>query len=431
MIRTPLRPLARILKARERGEDTHAIEAENLRLRHEAMRDTSRLRAEGRLLVLGAMFAIAFGTIGMRMGALAGSTPQEPQAAVRGNPIIGQRADITDRNGRILATNLQTYSLYAHPQDMVDPVYAADELVKIFPELKLDKLLADFSGARKFLWIRRQISPEQMQAVHDIGSTGLLFGPREMRLYPNGAIAAHILGGASYGREGVASAEVIGVAGVEREFDELLRDPAREGEPLALSIDLTVQAAAEEVLAGGMSIMNAKGAASVLMDLHSGEIISMVSLPDFDPNNRPHVLTTGDQSDSPLFNRAVQGVYELGSVFKIFAVAQALELGLINPDTMIDTKGPLQWGRFKIRDFRNYGAQLSAMDVIVKSSNIGTARIAMEIGAERQQDFLTSLGFTKATPVELSEAPSGAPLLPLSRTLSCTALKLRGMGRHA
>jgi cell division protein FtsI (penicillin-binding protein 3) len=240
----------------------------------------------------------------------------------------------------------------------------------------------------------------------------LLFGPREMRLYPNGAIAAHILGGASYGREGVASAEVIGVAGVEREFDELLRDPAREGEPLALSIDLTVQAAAEEVLAGGMSIMNAKGAASVLMDLHSGEIISMVSLPDFDPNNRPHVLTTGDQSDSPLFNRAVQGVYELGSVFKIFAVAQALELGLINPDTMIDTKGPLQWGRFKIRDFRNYGAQLSAMDVIVKSSNIGTARIAMEIGAERQQDFLTSLGFTKATPVELSEAPSGAPLLP-------------------
>ncbi|MFT5630886.1 MAG: cell division protein FtsI (penicillin-binding protein 3) [Gammaproteobacteria bacterium] len=412
MIRTPLRPLARILKARERGEDTHAIEAENLRLRHEAMRDTSRLRAEGRLLVLGAMFAIAFGTIGMRMGTLAGSTPEEPQAAVMGNPIIGQRADITDRNGRILATNLETHSLYAHPQDMVDPVYAAGELVKIFPELKLEKLLADFAGDRKFLWIRRQISPEQMQAVHDIGSTGLLFGPREMRLYPNGAIAAHILGGASYGREGVASAEVIGVAGVEREFDQLLRDPAREGEPLALSIDLTVQAAAEEVLAGGMSIMNAKGAASVLMDLHTGEIISLVSLPDFDPNNRPQVLTTGDQSDSPLFNRAVQGVYELGSVFKIFAVAQALELGLINQDTMIDTKGPLQWGRFKIRDFHDYGAQLSAMDVIVKSSNIGTARIAMDIGAARQQDFLASLGFTKATPVELSEAPSGAPLLP-------------------
>lgn len=412
MIRIPLRPLARVLKARARGEDTHVIEAENLRLRHEAMRDTARLRAEGRLLVLGATFAIAFGAIGMRMGALASTAPEEPQATVMGNPIIGQRADITDRNGRILATNLETHSLYAHPHDMIDPVHAANELVLIFPELKHGKLLSEFTGDRKFVWIRRQISPEQMQLVHDIGCPGLLFGPREMRLYPNGAIASHILGGASYGREGVASAEVIGVAGIEREFDQLLRDPAREGEPLSLSIDLTVQAAAEEVLAGGMSIMNAKGAASILMDLHTGEIISMVSLPDFDPNNRPRVLLTGDQSDSPLFNRAVQGVYELGSVFKIFAVAQALELGLLSQDTMVDTQGPLQWGKFNIRDYRDYGAQLTATDVVVKSSNIGTARIAMEIGGERQQAFLKSLGFMEATPVELSEAPSGAPLLP-------------------
>ncbi|MCO4841868.1 MAG: penicillin-binding protein 2 [Yoonia sp.] len=412
MIRTPLRPLARILKAREKGEDTGAIEAENLRLRHEAVRDRSRLRAEGRLLVLGGMFVLAFGTIGMRMGALAGTAPEEPQSAATGSPIIGQRADITDRNGRILATNLETHSLYAHPRDMVDPARAARELAVIFPELEEEDLVKDFTGSRKFVWVRRQLSPEQMQAVHDIGSPGLLFGPREMRLYPNGAIAAHILGGASYGREGVASAEVIGVAGVERKFDEYLRDPSQENKPLELSIDLTIQAATEEVLSGGMSIMNAKGAASVLMDLHTGEIIAMASLPDFDPNNRPQVLLTGDQSDSPLFNRAVQGVYELGSTFKIFAVAQAMELGLINQDTMIDTQGPLKWGRFKIRDFHDYGAQLSATDVIVKSSNVGTARIAMQIGGERQQSFLRSLGFMEATPVELQEAPSGAPLLP-------------------
>ena len=295
---------------------------------------------------------------------------------------------------------------------MVDPARAARELAVIFPELEEEDLVKDFTGSRKFVWVRRQLSPEQMQAVHDIGSPGLLFGPREMRLYPNGAIAAHILGGASYGREGVASAEVIGVAGVERKFDEYLRDPSQENKPLELSIDLTIQAATEEVLSGGMSIMNAKGAASVLMDLHTGEIIAMASLPDFDPNNRPQVLLTGDQSDSPLFNRAVQGVYELGSTFKIFAVAQAMELGLINQDTMIDTQGPLKWGRFKIRDFHDYGAQLSATDVIVKSSNVGTARIAMQIGGERQQSFLRSLGFMEATPVELQEAPSGAPLLP-------------------
>ena len=412
MIRTPLRPLAHVLKARAKGENPDAIEAENRARRHDAMADKQRQRAEGRLLVLGLAFFCAFGVIGMRMGTLAGSVPEEPRASAVGNPIIGQRADIVDRNGRILATNLQTHSLYAHPRDMIDPANTAKGLAAIFPELDEKELLADFTGDRRFMWIRRQISPEQMQAVHDIGSPGLLFGPREMRLYPNGPIAAHILGGASYGREGVASAEVIGVAGVESEFDGFLRDPANEGAPLELSLDLTVQAAAEQVLAGGMSIMNAKGAASVLMDIHTGEIISMVSLPDFDPNNRPRVLTTGDQSDSPLFNRAVQGVYELGSVFKIFTTAQAMELGLVNPNTLIDTQGPLTWGRFRIRDFHDYGPELSTTDVIVKSSNIGTARIAMQIGAERQRDFLGSLGFLRPTSLEMVEAPTGRPLLP-------------------
>jgi cell division protein FtsI (penicillin-binding protein 3) len=414
MTRTPLRPLAHILKARSRGENPDVIEAENTRMRHEQDRDKARSRAEGRLLVLGFGFFFAFAVIGGRMGVLASTEAEEPRAAAVGNPIIGQRADIVDRNGRILATNLDTFSLYAQPQEMVDPQYAAEQLAVIFPEMEAEELVEDFTGSRKFLWLRRQISPEQMQMVHDIGSPGLLFGPREMRLYPNGPVAAHILGGASYGREGVSSAEVIGVAGVEARFDDFLRDPANEGAPLELSIDLTVQAAAEQVLAGGMSIMNAKGAASVLMDVHTGEIISMVSLPDFDPNNRPQVLTSGDQADSPLFNRALQGVYELGSVFKIFALGQAMELGLINPNTLINTRGPLELGRFKIRDFHDYGAELSSTDIIVKSSNIGTARIAMQIGADRQRDFLGSLGFFEPTSVEMIEAPGGAPLLPLN-----------------
>lgn len=412
MSRTPLRPLARILKARQVGENPDAIEAENKRVRHEEMRDKTRGRAEGRLLMLGLMFFFAFAAIIGKMGIVATSEPEEPRTAAVGNSIINQRANIVDRNGRILATNLDTHALYAQPPMMVDPETAATKLAAIFPELKADELLADFTGSRKFLWIRRQISPEQMQQVHDIGDPGLLFGPREMRLYPNGPIASHILGGARFGREGVASAEVVGVAGVEKQFDDYLRDPANEGAPLELSIDLTVQAAAERVLAGGMMLMNAKGATSILMDVHTGEIISMVSLPDFDPNNRPRVLTTGDQSDSPLFNRAVQGVYELGSTFKIFAVAQAMELGLVNPSTMIETKGPLKWGRFRINDFHNYGDELSTTDVIVKSSNVGTAHIAMMIGADRQKAFLDTLGFLTPTPVELIEAPSGRPLLP-------------------
>ncbi|MBB05741.1 MAG: cell division protein FtsI [Pseudooceanicola sp.] len=410
-LRIPLRPLARILDARQRGENPDAIEKENLRLRHEEMRDRARIRAEGRIVLLGAMFALAFATIGLKMWVVAESEPAEPRTSIAGSSIVAQRGDILDRHGRVLATNLDTFALYAHPHQMVEPERAAQELASIFPDLDQDRLTRDFTGKRRFVWIRRKISPEQRQAVHDIGEPGLLFGPREMRLYPNGALAAHILGGASYGEEGVHAAEIKGTAGVEREFNDFLTDPANGGKPLQLSIDLTVQAAAEQMLYGGMRLMNAKGAASVLMDAKTGEIISMVSLPDFDPNDRPGLPTEGHPDDSPLFNRAVQGVYELGSTFKIFAAAQAIDLGLVKPETIVDIKGPIRWGRHSIRDFHNYGKELSVADIIIKSSNIGSARLAEMIGNDLQKQFLGQLGLFEPTPVEMVEAPSGQPLV--------------------
>ncbi len=413
MIRTPLRPLARVLHARESGENPDVIERENIQARHEQMRDGARVRAEGRLLVLGVMFFCAFGVIGARMGTLAQSEAAEPRTSIAGADIAAQRSDIVDRHGRVLATNIETYSLYAQPPMMIDRERSARALAKIFPDLEEDRLIKDFTGKRKFLWVKKKISPEQKQAVHDIGDPGLLFGPREMRLYPNGSLAAHVMGGASFGREGVNAAEVIGVAGIEKTFDKELRDPANGGKALQLSLDLTIQAATERVLYGGMKLMNAKGAASVLMDVHTGEVISLVSLPDFDPNNRPRALTEGDQSDSPLFNRAVQGVYELGSTFKIFAVAQAMELGLVNPDTIIDTKPPFRVGGYSIGEFRNknYG-KLSVADIIVKSSNRGTGRMAVEIGPKRQQEFLKALGLFEPVPLEMVEAAGGKPLIP-------------------
>ena len=412
MIRTPLRPLARILDARNRGENPDAIERENIRLRHEEMRDRARSRAEGRLLVMGIMFFCAFAVVGGRMGVLASSEPAEPRSSVAGAGILAERADIVDRKGRILATNFETHSLYAQPRQMIEPLKAAEKLAEIFPDLERDRLVKDFTGKRKFLWIKKKLSPEQMQAVHELGEPGLLFGPREMRLYPNGSLAAHVLGGASFGREGVHAAEVIGVAGVEKQFDERLRDPARGHEPLKLSLDLSVQSATERVLYGGMKLMNAKGAAAVLMDIRTGEVIALASLPDFDPNKRPRPPVEGSPSDSPLFNRAVQGVYELGSTFKIFAVIQAMDLGLVNRSTVLDIKGPLRWGKHRIRDFHDYGKELSVNDIIVKSSNIGTARIAQMIGPKRQQDFLRDLGFFEPTPIEMVEAKGGKPLLP-------------------
>lgn len=412
MIRTPLRPLARILKARAKGENPDVIERENIRRRHAEMQDRARVRAEGRLLVLGMFFLCAFSLVGVRMGMLATSEAAEPLASATGSAIAAQRVDIVDRKGRILATNFETHSLYAQPPLMIDPLAAIAGLMAIFPDLDKDRLVKDFTGKRKFVWVKKRISPEQKQAVHDIGDPGLLFGPREMRLYPNGRLAAHVLGGASFGKEGVNAAEVIGVAGVEKQFDTYLRDPANGAKPLQLSLDLTVQAAAERVLYGGMKLMNAKGATSVLMDVHTGEVISVVSLPDFDPNDRPRPPTSGEPSDSPLFNRAVQGVYELGSVFKIFAIAQALDLGLVNPDTVIDIRGPLRWGKFRIRDFRNYGRELSVTKIIVKSSNIGTARLAQQIGSARQIVFMDALGMLDPTPFEIVEAAGGKPLTP-------------------
>ncbi|MEM9552158.1 MAG: penicillin-binding protein 2 [Pseudomonadota bacterium] len=414
MIRTPLRPLARILSARAKGENPDCIERENIRARHAAMADRTRQRAEGRLLVLGVFFFCAFSVVGVRMGHLATAEPVEPIASTLGAAIAAQRADIVDRHTRILATNFETHSLYAQPPQMVDPVAAADGLARIFPDLDRDALLKDFTGKRKFLWVKKKISPEQKQAVHDLGDPGLLFGPREMRLYPNGRLAAHVLGGASFGKEGVSAAEVIGVAGIEKKFDGYLRDPANGNAPLQLSLDLTIQTAAERVLYGGMKIMSAKGASSVLMDVHTGEVISVASLPSFDPNDRPRPPTSGfDPSDSPLFNRAVQGVYELGSVFKIFTAAQALDLGLANSNTVIDTSGPMRIGRFPIGEFqnKNYG-QLSISDIIVKSSNRGTGRLALQIGAKRQQEFLERLGMFEPTPFEIVEATGGQPLLP-------------------
>lgn len=414
MIRTPLRPLARILHARAQGENPDTIEAENRRARHEVIRDRSRARAEGRILLLGLGFIVAYLAIGGQMMKIAASEPEEPRSAASGAEILAGRSDIVDRNGRILATNMLTHALYAQPKDLVDPARTARMLAEIFPDLNAEDLQRRFTDGRSFLWIKKVLSPEQMQLVHEIGDPGLLFGPREMRLYPNGALASHILGGASFGAEGVASAEVIGTAGIEKALDARLRDPAAAGAPLALSIDLTVQAAVEEVLDSGIKMMNAKGGAAVLLDVKTGEIVAMASLPDFDPNDRPQPLVKGDPADSPLFNRAVQGVYELGSTYKIFAAAQGMELGLVNPETMVDADAPMIWGKFKIKEFdnHNYGPLLSVTDVIVKSSNVGVARIAMMIGGTRQQAFLRALGLLSPSPVELVEAAGAKPLVP-------------------
>ena len=375
--------------------------------------ERGRIRAERRLKFTCLCFVAGFATIAFKMAAISAAEVREPATGgLAGAGIVSERADITDRAGRVLATNVTATALYAQPHLMVDAAIAAEGLARIFPDMEAATWERRFTSGSKFFWLKGNISPEQQQAVHDLGEPGLLFGQREMRVYPNGPVGAHILGGARYGAQDVRAAEIKGVAGVEAVFDDYLTDPAGEGAPLRLSIDLSVQSSMERVLDAGRKLMGAKGATAVLMEIDTGEIVAMTSLPDFDPNDRPQVLTEGDRGDDPLFNRAVQGVYELGSTFKIFAAAQSLELGLTNRSTLIDTNGPLRQGRHRIRDFRNYGPHLSVTDVIVKSSNVGTARMALDIGATRQQAFLRDLGFFDPTPVELTEAPGARPIVP-------------------
>ena len=403
MIRKPLRPISQIISARKNGQNPDHIERENIRQRHLKMEKVTRIRSESRLLVLIGFFFLSFLAIGLKMGMLSMITPAEPISSTQIVQTLTKRADILDRNGSILATNLITNALYAKPNLMIDKQKAAKELVKIFPDLKLLNLVSQFEGTKKFIWIKRKISPEQMQAVHELGEPGLKFGPREMRLYPNGRLAAHVLGGVRYGRQSVHSAELVGSAGVELQFDKFLQDELGSGNPLILSLDLGVQSAIGHVLQGGMQLMNAKGAAAILMDIHSGEIISMVSLPDFDPNDRVQKVSKKDGSQSSLFNKAVQGRYELGSVFKVFTAAMALEDGIVNQNTIVDTSSPIIWGKHRISNYHRLPEELPFTDVIVKSSNTGTSRLAKELGGVRQKEFLTNLGFFESTGIELVE----------------------------
>ena len=403
MTRRPLRPISQIISARKNGQNPDHIERENIRQRHLAMEKVTRIRSESRLLVLIGFFFVSFLAIGLKMGMLSMITPVEPISSTQILQTLTKRADILDRNGSILATNLITNALYAKPNLMIDKQTAAKELVRIFPDLKLLNLINQFEGTKKFIWIKRKISPEQMQAVHELGEPGLKFGPREMRLYPNGRLAAHVLGGVRYGRQSVHSAELVGSAGVELQFDKFLQDELGSGDPLILSLDLGVQSAIGHVLQGGMQLMNAKGAAAILMDIHSGEIISMVSLPDFDPNDRVQKASKKNGSLSSLFNKAVQGRYELGSVFKVFTAAMALEDGIVNQNTLVDTSSPIIWGKHRISNYHRLPEELSFTDVIVKSSNTGTSRLAKELGGVRQKEFLTNLGFFESTGIELVE----------------------------
>ncbi|MGF1554128.1 MAG: peptidoglycan D,D-transpeptidase FtsI family protein [Paracoccaceae bacterium] len=369
----------------------------------------ARVRADRRLWLVIAAFAVAYLGLGARMAALSLSEP-EPRTRVE-TAAPAPRGEITDRHGRLLATELPAFSLYARPREVLDPRATARALAGIFPNLDEARTRERLASGRRFVWIERPVTPRQRDRAMDIGEPGLAFGERAMRFYPAGRTAAHIVGDVRPGEEAVGWAEMVGTAGVERRFDDILSDPERSAEPLALSIDLALQHALTEVLRAEMARLDASGAAGVLLDSRTSEVLALVSLPDFDAND-PRGAGDDRRGRSPRFNRAVQGVYELGSVFKPLTAAMALDAGVVRVDEEIATGDPIYVGRNRVRDFHRMPDTMTTADIIRRSSNVGSARLALRVTTPRFRDYLDRLGLFSVLDLELSEAAQARPLLP-------------------
>ncbi|MCW5774226.1 MAG: penicillin-binding protein 2, partial [Rhodospirillaceae bacterium] len=352
-----------------------------------------------RLLVVGGFFLLAFALVGGRLvdvAMLQGPSSTKRMAARGAEPNETRevlRGEITDRNGQLLATNVVTWSLYGDPKMVIDPAKTAARLAELFPDLDQRDLAQKLAAAdKRFVWIRRHLTPNEYQAVIAQGLPGLGARKDHRRVYPHGALTAHIVG--------YADIDNRGIAGIERHFDGRLR----RGERIALALDLRVQDVLREELAKAMKHFHAIGAMGTVLDAHSGEVVAMVSLPEFNP----HEPGRGD--DAGRFNRVTLGTYEMGSTFKILNTAMALDSGIATPSKMYDARFPLKFGRFTINDYHGLGRWLSVAQIFEHSSNIGSARMAIEAGTPRQRAFMGRAGMLKPIPLELPEI--GAPLYP-------------------
>jgi len=362
----------------------------------EGVRKQALETGRNRLMVAAAVMTLAFGVIGARLVDLTvmdtGGEPRRANVSTAATEVVS-RADILDRNGIVLATSLPTASLYADPKSVLDPVEAATKLSKVLPELDRDALLKKLTSNGRFVWLDRNLTPQQKFDVNRLGLPGIAFQQGERRVYPHGRLASHILG--------LTTVDGEGVAGIERRFDQSLRSG---GGAVNLSIDIRAQAILQEELAATIDEFRAIGAAGVIMNVNTGEIIAMASLPDYDPNDP--VGVTGEAG----FNRATKGVYEMGSTFKLFTAAMALDTGTVTLKSGYDASKPIKIARFRINDYHAKNRWLSVPEIILHSSNIGSAKMAMDVGTEGQQDYLGRFGLLRASDLELPEI--GAPLLP-------------------
>jgi len=314
---------------------------------------------------------------------------------------VPERGDIVDRQGQPLARTIDAWTIAIHPTKVIgDKLALARRLAEIMPEHSAEQYFALLRSGKPFFYLRRRAAPSVVEAVNAIGEPGLAIEREPDRLYPQTALAAHVIG--------YTDIDGHGVAGMERAFDKRLSDPQTRGEPLTLSIDSRVQQALEHELLDAMTHFSAIGAAGVVMDIRTGEVLAMTSLPQLNPN------AAGQGTDDARFNRATLGVYELGSTFKPFTVAMAMDSGIIKSFGQIyNCPDELHVYGHVVHDTHPYGRQCSVAEIMKESSNIGTAQIADQVGAQRQKFFLKKMGFLDPVAIELKER--GRTLTPGSR----------------
>ncbi|MDE2029118.1 MAG: penicillin-binding protein 2 [Alphaproteobacteria bacterium] len=357
--------------------------------------------ARARLVVIMALFALAWVVVGCRLSYLSlRGYPPEIQADNGGTDALAdgpaQRADIIDRNGVVLATSLPTVSLCADAPNIPNPDEVAKQLLAILPGLDAKKLGDALHSGKHCAAVMRHLTPHQYYQVNALGVAGLQFLPDERRVYPAGSAAAHVLG--------YTDIDGNGIAGIEKSMNDRLTD---DPEPLQLSIDLRVQTILRDRLLQAMNDFHAVGAAALVMNIKTGELLSLVSLPDFDPDH------PGDATPDQLFNRATLGVYEMGSTFKIFNTALALDSGLVHIGDMFDVTKPPKIGSHPIHDFEKEHHPLNVAEIFAHSSNIGSAEMVERLGPQRQRAFFAQLGLTKRLSLEIPEV--GAPLIASAR----------------
>ncbi len=351
-----------------------------------------------------ALFIVLFGVLAGRLVQLGLRHHEDLRLKARAQTRQAlDRPEIHDRHGRILALDVPTSSLYADPKILLDIDEAAEKLGTVLPRLDLDKVRKNLHTKRRFVWIRRYLTPDERKAVFDLGLPGLYFMREPKRFYPLGAQAAHVVG--------IVDNDNKGLSGVEAYIDRAIlakSERAAKGHllaPVNLSLDLRVQHVVAHELQKALELYKAKAGAALVLDIRTGEVLALSSLPSFDPLKRK-------QAQKPdRLNRAMRGVYELGSVLKAFTIAMGLDEGKVQEDERFDVATPIRLGRFVIKDHhKTADGTMSVREIFIKSSNVGAARIARQTGVERHRAFLSRLQLLNRLRTQAGNV--GLPLQP-------------------